>query len=110
MEGPVRGDIVVVDFPFSNLVQAKRRPVLIIKIPKGEDMIVSPLTGKSYQKDVEISINEEDFIIGKLKVKSYLRIDKLFSIEKSLVKYRIGSLKKEKFSNILNKIIYFLKN
>jgi len=34
MERFVRGDIVVLDFPFSNLLQVKRRPALIIKVPR----------------------------------------------------------------------------
>lgn len=50
MERLVKGNIVIIDFPFSNLVQVKRRPVLVIKIPKGEDIIVSQITGKSYVK------------------------------------------------------------
>ena len=30
MERLVRGDVVILEFPFSNLIQAKRRPSLII--------------------------------------------------------------------------------
>ena len=56
MERLVRGDIIVIDFPFSNLVQFKPRPVLIIKIPKGDDMVVNQITGSSYEKSVEIKI------------------------------------------------------
>jgi|SRR3989344_4727919 len=110
MERLVRGDVVVLDFPFSNLLQVKRRPALIIKIPKGEDMIVSQITGKSQESSVEISINKKDFKEGGLKIDSYLRLDKIFSVEKSLIKYKIGSLKSEKFNEILEKICSFLKS
>ncbi|MBI3334267.1 type II toxin-antitoxin system PemK/MazF family toxin [Candidatus Pacearchaeota archaeon] len=110
MEGFVKGDIVVIDFPFSNLMQIKKRPALIIKIPKSEDVIVSPLTSKSHQRDVEISINEKDFRTGKLKMESYLRIDKIFSIEKSLIKYKVGALNRDKFESIVSEICSFLKS
>ena len=40
MERFVKGDITVIEFPYSNLKDAKRRPVLILKIPRGEDVIV----------------------------------------------------------------------
>ena len=110
MERLVRGDVVVLDFPFSNLLQVKRRPALIIKIQKGEDMIVSQITGKSQESSVEISINKKDFKEGGLKIDSYLRLDKIFSVEKSLIKYKIGSLKSEKFNEILEKICSFLKS
>ncbi|MBI2004479.1 type II toxin-antitoxin system PemK/MazF family toxin [Candidatus Pacearchaeota archaeon] len=110
MERLVKGDVVVLDFPFSNLLQVKRRPALIIKIPKGEDMIVSQITGKSQESSVEISINKKDFKEGGLKIDSYLRLDKIFSVEKSLIIYKIGSLKHEKFKDILEKICNFLKS
>ena len=110
MEGLVRGDIIVIDFPFSNLVQFKPRPVLVIKVPKGGDVIVNQITGSSYEKSAEIKIENKDFSKGSLRRDSYLRLDKLFSIEKSLIKYKIGSLKPEKFNEIINKIVSFLKD
>ena len=110
MEGFVKGDIVVIEFPYSHLKDAKRRPVLILKVPKGEDLIVSQITGSSYEKSVEISIKKEDFRQGSLKRDSNVRIDKIASIEKSLIKYKIGSLKQEKFNEILDKILHFIKN
>ncbi len=110
MEGLVKGDVIVIEFPFSNLIQAKRRPSLVIKVPKGEDVIVCQITGKSYEKSVEIPIKEGDFYKGNLKVESYMRLDKIFSVEKSLVKYKAGSLKQEKFDEILNKICFYLKS
>jgi len=110
MEGFIRGDIIVLEFPFSNLIQIKRRPSLIIKVPKGEDMIVCQITGKSYEKSVEIPIKKEDFSKGNLKVESYIRLDKIFSVEKSLIKYKIGSLKREKYAEIIERVCSFLKN
>jgi len=110
MERLVKGDIIVINFPFSNLTQFKPRPVLVIKIPKGEDLIVNQITGTSYEKSVEVKIQNNDFSKGSLKRDSYLRLDKIFSIEKSLIKYKVGSLKPEKFKDIINKIISFLKD
>lgn len=109
MERFVKGDVVVLEFPYSNLVQIKRRPSLIIKVPKGGDAIVCQITGKPYEESVEIMIKKDDFKKGNLKVESYIRLDKIFSIEKSLIKYRLGSLKQDKFDIILNKICSFLK-
>jgi len=110
MERFVKGDIVVLDFPFSNLLDVKRRPAMIVKIPKGEDMIVSQITGTSQEPSAEIKIFKKDFKGDSLKVDSYLRLDKIFSIEKSLIKYKVGILKEEKFKEVLDKICSFLKN
>ena len=70
------------------------------------------LIQKSTRKigDVEIPLNKEDFKQGSLKRESYIRIDKIASIEKYLIKYKAGSLKQEKFSEIINKICSFLNN
>jgi len=110
MEEFVKGDVIVIDFPYSDLKNIKRRPVLVLKVPKGEDIIVSQITSSSYEKPMEILLEEKDFRKGSLKRKSFIRIDKIASIERSLIKYKIGSLKKEKFEEIINKIVLFLKN
>ena len=110
MEVSVKGDVVVVEFPFSDLKNTKRRPVLILKVPKGEDVIIAQITGESYENYVEIPIKKEDFKQGSLKRDSYIRIDKIASIEKFLIKYKAGALKQEKFNDIIDKICSFLKN
>lgn len=110
MEGLVKGDVVIIEFPFSNLIQSKRRPSLVVKVPKGDDVIVCQITGMPYEKSVEIPINIKDFHKGGLKVDSYIRLDKIFSIEKYLIKYKAGSLKQDKFNEIIDKICFFLKS
>src|SRR4030066_245944 len=76
----------------------------LIVIRKDDDIIVAQITGESYEDDVEISLNKEDFKQGSLKRESYIRIDKIASIEKYLIKYKAGSLKQEKFSEVINQI------
>jgi len=110
MERLVKGDIIIIEFPFSNLKDSKRRPVLVLKVPKGEDVIVNQITGSSYEKDVEMPISDNDFSNGSLKRNSFVRIDKIGSIEKTLIKYKIGSLKHNKFNEILNRVVEFLKD
>jgi mRNA interferase MazF len=110
MKNYLSGDILVIEFPFSNLSELKRRPVLVLKNPKGEDIIVVQITGSSYEKNLEILLKTNDFKQGSLNRNSYIRIDKIASIEKSLIKYKIGSLNQKKFDEVLEKIILFLKN
>ena len=109
MERLVKGDIIIIEFPYSDLKHYKNRPSLIVKIPKGEDIIVCQITGTSFEKEVEIPINNENFKQGSLNRQSFIRLDKIFSIEKSMIKYKAGSLKNEKFNEILDKICLYLK-
>jgi len=110
MEGPIGGDVLVIEFPYSDLKNYKRRPVLVVKVPKGGDIIVCQITSCSYEKLVEIPLSNSDFKHGNLKKESFIRIDKISSVEKSLIKYKAGSLKQEKFNEIMDKICSFLKN
>ncbi len=110
MEGFVRGEVVVLDFPYSDLIHFKKRPALIIKVPKGEDIIICQITATSREELVEIPIVNRDFNKGGLKKDSYARIDKITTTKSTRIKYKIGSLKPEKFNEILNKICDFLKN
>ncbi len=110
MEGFVKGDVIIIEFPYSNLRDVKRRPVLILKVTKGEDVIVAQITGESYENYVEMLLGKEAFKQGGLKRASYIRIDKIASIEKYLIKYKAGSLKQEKFNEVIDKICSFLKN
>lgn len=110
MEEFVKGDVIVINFPFSNLVQFKPRPALIIKVPKGEDIIICQITSESQNKDVEILLKNNEFVSGGLKQDSYIRVDKITTIKRARIKYKIGSLKPEKFKDILDKICSFLKD
>lgn len=110
MEGFVKGEVVVIEFPYSHLKDSKRRPILVLKVPKGDDIIVLQITGSSYEKLVEIPLKKDDFKQGNLKRDSYIRIDKIASIERSLIKYKIGSLKQEKFNQIIDNVCSFLKS
>lgn len=109
MERLVTGDVVVLDFPFSDLSAIKRRPSLIIKIPKGEDVIICQITAQSQEKSVEIPIQSTDFANKGLRRDSYVRIDKITSIKRTRIKYKVGSLKQGKFEEILNEVCSFLK-
>jgi len=40
----VKGDVVVVPFPFSDLSQAKRRPALVVAELEGDDLLLSQIT------------------------------------------------------------------
>lgn len=109
MGGFVRGDILVTGFPFSNLQNSKKRPILVLRVPKGNDLICLQITGNSYDKSSEISIENFDFKKGSLNRKSFARLDKIATLEKSIILYKIGSLKKEKFLEILDKFIAYMK-
>ena len=43
----IKGDVVVVLFPFSDLTQAKRRPAFVVSVLDGDDVILCQITSKT---------------------------------------------------------------
>lgn len=48
----VKGDVVVVPFPFSDLTRAKRRPALVVAELEGDDLILCQITGRQVKADI----------------------------------------------------------
>ena len=53
----VRGDVVVVPFPFSDLTQTKRRPALVLKDLPGEDLILCQITSQTVRNAAALLID-----------------------------------------------------
>jgi len=66
MERFVKGDIVVIPFPFSDLTGAKRHPALLIANLKGKDLILCQITSKNVKDEYAIEITDKDFEEGSL--------------------------------------------
>ncbi len=110
MERFVRGDIVVINFPFSNLSQTKRRPALILKEIARGDLILCQITGRSFEPKEEIIIKDEDFKEGNLYKKSFVRFAKLFTTDEKLISYKICKIKDEKINEIIRNLTKLLLN
>ncbi len=105
----VKGDVVVVPFPFSDLTQSKRRPALVIAALEGDDVILCQITSRPLTDEYAISLGDEDFESGSLKQASNIRSNRIFTADSHIVLYRIGSLKKEKFDGIVEKVVEIIR-
>ena|ERR1051325_7850738 len=101
----VRGQVVVLPFPFSNLTHTqRRRPALVLaNVGSYNDLVLCMITAKPSDSSVEIT--DSDFVEGKLNHPvSYVRPDRLFTAESTLVVRMIGALKPSKMKEILNEV------
>lgn len=105
MARPVKGDIVVIPFPFSDLSQAKRRPALVIAVLKGDDVILCQLTSKVIKDSYAIPIDDSDFSSGGLRQPGHIRPNRLFTADTHIILYRIGSIRSEKLRQVLDKMV-----
>lgn len=109
MERFVKGDIVVVPFPFSDLSRSKRRPALVVQHFDGEDLLLAQITSKTVRDHFTIPLNENEFESGSLNKPSNIRPNKLFTCSKNLILYKIGSLKTSKMTFVAESIAEIIK-
>jgi len=105
----IKGDVVVVPFPFSDLSQSKRRPALIIAPLEGDDAILCQITSKTIKDAYAISIDDSDFDVGSLKQSGNIRPNRLFTVDSHIILYRAGHIKDEKLSRVIEKLIEIIK-
>lgn len=90
----VKGDVVVIPFPFSDLSQSKRRPALVLAV---------------LQDDYAIPVDENDFESGSLNQESNIRPNRLFTADNHIILYAIGNIKIVKLNQVIDKVIEIIK-
>lgn len=109
MAGFVKGDVVVVPFPFSDLTHAKRRPALVIASLQGDDLILCQITSQTVSDRYAIPIANSDFSDGGLNQNSNIRPNRLFTADRNIILYKAGQLKPEKLSETIAKIVEIIQ-
>ena len=104
MEKPVKGDVIVIPFPFSDLSASKKRPALVIAALEGDDLILCQITSKARYDKYSIVLENSDFKQGNLDVESNIKPNKLFTADKSIIQYKIGSIKDKKLKEAVDSI------
>ena len=106
----VKGDVVVVPFPFSDLTQAKRRPALVVVDLEGDDIILCQITSQLNKDNYSIIVNENDFKEGNLKQISNIRPNRIFTADTSIILYKVGALKESMINRVIDKIIEIVRS
>ncbi len=86
------GSVVLVAFPFSNLKGQKVRPALVLAKVEFGNFILCQITSKPYTSKISICLKPADFATGGLPVVSYVRPDKLFTADTTIIKKTVGQL------------------
>lgn len=86
------GSVVLVTFPFSNLKGQKVRPALVLANVEFGNLVLCQITSKPYTSKTAIRVEPTDFIKGNLPVASFVRPDKLFTADTTIIKGPVGQL------------------
>lgn len=109
MERFIKGDVVVIPFPFSDLSSNKRRPALVIADLEGDDLILCAITSQAKNDKYNLMIENNDFESGSLRKTSYVRINRLITVEQKTIAYKVGHLKETKTGEVINKLVKVLQ-
>jgi len=101
----VKGDIVIVPFPFSDLSQSKRRPALVIATLRGDDLILCQITSQNLTDSYAVAVNNNDFETGSLNKPSNIRPNRIFTADQSIILSIAGHLKSTKTNQAIAKVI-----
>lgn len=97
------GDILLIKFPFTNLSEFKKRPVLVVKADKIRgDFICFQITSKSTSSNL-LKIEKNDLKSGDLKLISFLKYDKCFTLNNQIVDKKLADVNLE-FMNKLKEL------
>lgn len=89
-----QGDVVMVNVPFSNLIDSKNRPALVISNNSynliGEDIIICGITSNQIDREYSVDLDQKSMAEGKIYFPSRIKADKIFAVEKSIINRKIG--------------------
>jgi mRNA interferase MazF len=101
----VKGDVVVIPFPFSDLSGSKRRPALVIAALPGEDSILCQITSRHKTDPLALSLEAADFTAGGLPMNSFIRPNKLFTADSKLILSVAGHITDAKIHDVVSVIV-----
>ncbi|MFP5041396.1 type II toxin-antitoxin system PemK/MazF family toxin [Parasediminibacterium sp. JCM 36343] len=109
MEGFIKGDIVVIPFPFSDLSGSKKRPALVLADLPGDDILLCQITSQPTKDIFAIKLKHTDFELGSLPVESYIRPTRIFTADKKIIVRKAGIIKINVRNLVVQAIITLLK-
>ena len=98
------GEIVWAPFPFTDLSQAKPRPVLVVADvgnTRDDDWIVCEITSNPRRQDRAIAISRRDMESGRLRPGSQVRPDRLTTLNEAVFQDTVGRLSPGKLAEVL---------
>ena len=100
----VKGEVVVLKFPYTDLSKTKKRPSLIVANLKGDNLILCQITGQLRPDQDLVNLKKEDFKTGGLHRDSFIMPSFVFTIHKSKIDYVAGKIKQDKIKEVEKKL------
>ncbi len=109
MENLSVGQVVLASFPFSDLTSNKLRPCLVIGMAEFNDVVLCQITSKRYQSVQAIPLLKSDFANGTIVTDSFIRPDKIATLDESMIKQVLGKVSDDKLNSVKQKLKLILE-
>ncbi len=106
----VKGDVVVLPFPFSDLSASKKRPAFVVSQLTGDDVILCMITTSAKADGYSIPVTKADFVAGGIAPDSHIRPNRLFTADTRIVNRSAGKLATHKVNQVIAKIIEIIQS
>jgi mRNA interferase MazF len=103
------GQVALATFPFSNLSSSKLRPCLVIGIAGFDDIVLCQITSKSYKSKRAVELTQKDFAQGSIVTNSFIRPDKIATLDRNMIKRILGTVTESKLKEIKLNLKVFLE-
>lgn len=98
----IKGDVVVLPFPFSDLSASKRRPALVITPLRGDDVLLCMITSRAVEDSSAIRLTSRDFTRGGLVRQSNIRPNRPFTADSRIIIRSSGHLTDDKIQEVVD--------
>lgn len=104
------GQIALMPFPYTNLAQSKKRPVLLLRTLSGtwDDWLVCMVSSQVHQADHKldwiVTPEDEEFVATGLKVASVFRLSRLAVLDGALMLGKLGVIPDQRLSDMRHRL------
>ena len=94
------GDVVLAPFPFTDLSEIKVRPAVVLADVGTQDWVLCQITSRPPAGDRHILIGPNDMKRGSLRRRSWVRPDRLYTVNERIFRRTVGRLSPAKYAEI----------
>ena len=105
MERFVKGDVVVLPFPYTDFSNVQKRPAVVIATLKGDNIILAQITTNQRNDEDLVSLRKKDFSSGSLNSDSFIMTSLIFTADSSRISYQAGKMKSEKVKEVQKQLV-----
>lgn len=106
----MKGNVVIISFPNSDLSISKRRPALVVADLKGDDVILAQITTNYHADGYSLSLEQSDFQSGGIAHASNIRPNRLFTADSKRILKSVGKISKLKTDEVVDRIVQIIRS